>query len=180
MENWSHDAFASAIAYAVLGNLDALLAAHPAGNDLRVALYRDQLPVVGATLAPSALREPRGAPLDAHVVQMVLTWLDATITVALRYLAHRTDTTYEVTAVAALGAVAAFQAVVGPPLRLAPAQMEEWTLWLETGPDIWTTDPSRIAARRALAQSLREGRAVGHVRRTDPGASRISLDLIEQ
>ena len=93
--------------------------------------------------------------------------------------AHRNDTTYELTAVAALGAVAALHAVVGPPLLLAPARLEEWALWLETGPDIWTTDPSRAVARRALAQSLRQGAAVGHVRQTDPGARRISLDRIE-
>ena len=107
-------------------------------------------------------------------------WLDATITVALRQLTQRNDTTAELTAVGALGVVAALQAVGGPPLFLAPAQLEEWTLWLETGPDIWTSDPSRIAARRALAQSLREGRAVGHVRRTDPGARWILPDRIEQ
>ena len=147
MEIWSHDAFASDDAYAVLGNLDALLAAHPAGNDLRVALYRDQLPVVGATLAPSALREPRGAPLDAQAVQMALIWLDATITVALRQLTQRNDTTAELMAVAALGTVAALHAVVGPPLLLSSAHLEEWALWLETGPDIWTTDPRRAAAR---------------------------------
>ena len=56
-------------------------------------------------------------------------WLDATITVALRHLAHRNDTTYELTAVAALGAVAALQAVVGPPLLLPSPQVEEWALW---------------------------------------------------
>ena len=54
--------------------------------------------------------------------------------------------------------------MVGPPLLLAPAQVEEWALWLETGPDIWTTDPSRAVARRALAQSLRQGAAVGHLK----------------
>ena len=146
MEIWSHDAFASDDAYAVLGNLDALLAAHPAGNDLRVALYMDRLPVIGDP-GTGAMHEPRGAPLDAQAVQMTLQWLSVTITVALRYLAHRTDTTYEVTAVAALGAVAALQAVVGPPLLLSSAHLEEWALWLETGPDIWTTDPRRAAAR---------------------------------
>ncbi len=177
MELWSHDAFASAIAYAVLGNLDALLAAHPAGNDLRVALYMDRLPVIGDP-GTGAMHEPSDEPLDAQAVQMTLQWLYVTITGALRHLTQRTDATAELTAVAALGVVAALQAVVGPPLLLAPAQMEEWTLWLETGPDIWTTDPSRIAARRALAQSLRQGRAVAHVRRTDPGARWISPDLI--
>jgi len=174
MEIWSHDAFASDVAYAVIAEVDALLAAHPAGNDLRVALYMDHLPVIGDP-GTGAMHDPSDEPLDAQAVQVALTWLDATITGALRHLTQRNDTTAELTAVGALGVVAAIQAVVGPPLLLAPAQMEEWALWLETGPDIWTSDPTRIAARRALAQSLREGRAVGHVRRTDPGARWISL-----
>ena len=128
MELWSHDAFASAIAYAVLGNLDALLAAHPAGNDLRVALYMDRLPVIGDP-GTGAMHEPSDEPLDAQAVQMTLQWLYVTITGALRHLTQRTDATAELTAVAALGVVAALQAVVGPPLLLPSPQVEEWALW---------------------------------------------------
>jgi hypothetical protein len=50
----------------------------------------------------------------------------------------------------------------GPALVLDAERREQWALWLETGPAIWTRDPARLAARREVATALRAGGPIHH------------------
>ena len=86
MEIWSHDAFASAIAYAVIAEVDALLAAHPAGAGLRTALRTIvRLPCVGydydaETGAPTPTTEE---PVSLSATRAALAWLADLVTTAI-------------------------------------------------------------------------------------------------
>ncbi len=164
MDIWDFDAFASDDAYDVLGELDDLLAAHPAGAGLRTALRTIvRLPCVGYDYdAETGARTPTTEePVSLSATRAALAWLADLVTTAIHQ--PMTDET-ELKAVAALGAIAAIRVVImGTETNTCtPAQREEWTLWLETGPNIWTTDLRRAAARRALAYALRRGEMVAH------------------
>ena len=163
---WDFDAFASDDAYDVLGKLDDLLAAHSTGvggAGLRTALRTVRLPCMGydydaETGAPTPTTE---RPVSLSAARVALAWLADLVTTAIHQ--PMTDET-ERKAVAALGAIAAIRVVImGTETNTCtPAQREEWALWLETGPNIWTTDLRRAAARRALAYALRRGEMVAH------------------
>jgi len=120
MDIWDFDAFASDDAYDVLGELDDLLAAHPAGAGLRTALRTVRLPCVGYdddanTGAPTPTTNE---PVSLSAARAALAWLADLVTTALHQ--PMTDET-ERKAVAALGAIAALQGL--DPRFVSPAAL---------------------------------------------------------